>query len=154
MCRFSVTIWVSFGYTKPSATPWKWGLGQSQKHRRTFSPWRGSLTENTSLNSVATKDSSLIYVLLDVNNFIMTVKRFYYPTGCKIFLFRHATAFHPMMSSKIIWMSTVRAVRLLHIHMGDRRSVLKDLLGQNLRERGHLGDPGLDGMIILRWIFR
>jgi len=24
----------------------------------------------------------------------------------------------------------------------------------NLRERGHLGDPGLDGRIILRWIFR
>ena len=24
----------------------------------------------------------------------------------------------------------------------------------NLRERGHLGDPGIDGRIILRWIFR
>jgi hypothetical protein len=24
----------------------------------------------------------------------------------------------------------------------------------NLRERGHSGDPGLDGKIILRWIFR
>jgi len=24
----------------------------------------------------------------------------------------------------------------------------------NLRERGHFGDPGLDGRIILRWIFR
>jgi len=24
----------------------------------------------------------------------------------------------------------------------------------NLRERDHLGDPGVDGMIILRWIFR
>jgi len=24
----------------------------------------------------------------------------------------------------------------------------------NLRERDHLGDPGLDGRIILRWIFR
>jgi len=24
----------------------------------------------------------------------------------------------------------------------------------NLRERDHLGDPGLDGKIILRWIFR
>ena len=23
----------------------------------------------------------------------------------------------------------------------------------NLRERGHLGDPGVDGRIILRWIF-
>ena len=24
----------------------------------------------------------------------------------------------------------------------------------NLRERDHLGDPGIDGRIILRWIFR
>ena len=24
----------------------------------------------------------------------------------------------------------------------------------NVRERDHLGDPGLDGRIILRWIFR
>jgi hypothetical protein len=26
--------------------------------------------------------------------------------------------------------------------------------GGNLRGRGHLGDPGVDGRIILRWIFR
>jgi len=25
---------------------------------------------------------------------------------------------------------------------------------ENLRERNHLGDPGVDGRIILRWIFR
>jgi len=25
---------------------------------------------------------------------------------------------------------------------------------RNLRERDHLGDPGVDGRIILRWIFR
>jgi len=24
----------------------------------------------------------------------------------------------------------------------------------NLRDRDHLGDPGIDGRIILRWIFR
>ena len=24
----------------------------------------------------------------------------------------------------------------------------------NLKERDHLGDPGIDGRIILRWIFR
>jgi hypothetical protein len=28
------------------------------------------------------------------------------------------------------------------------------LLVENLRERGHLRDPGVDGRIILRWIFR
>ena len=26
--------------------------------------------------------------------------------------------------------------------------------GRNMRERDHLGDPGVDGRIILRWIFR
>jgi hypothetical protein len=26
--------------------------------------------------------------------------------------------------------------------------------GGKLKLRGHLGDPGVDGMIILRWIFR
>jgi len=26
--------------------------------------------------------------------------------------------------------------------------------GGNLRERDHWGDPGVDGRIILRWIFR
>jgi len=26
--------------------------------------------------------------------------------------------------------------------------------GVNLKERDHLGDPGLNGTIILRWIFR
>jgi hypothetical protein len=25
---------------------------------------------------------------------------------------------------------------------------------RNLRERGHLGDPGVDGRKVLRWIFR
>jgi hypothetical protein len=34
-----------------------------------------------------------------------------------------------------------------------KRGVDRVLLG-NLRERDHLKDPGVDGMIILRWIFR
>jgi len=37
--------------------------------------------------------------------------------------------------------------------MGEGRDVRRVLVG-NLRERDHWGDPGADGMIILRWIFR
>jgi hypothetical protein len=36
---------------------------------------------------------------------------------------------------------------------GERRGVYKVLVGK-LRERDHLRDPGIDGRIILRWIFR
>jgi len=32
--------------------------------------------------------------------------------------------------------------------------VLTGFLWGNLKERDHLRDPGLDGRIILRWIFR
>jgi hypothetical protein len=38
--------------------------------------------------------------------------------------------------------------------MGERRDVYSVLVGENLRERAHLGDPGVDGRKILRWIFR
>jgi hypothetical protein len=37
--------------------------------------------------------------------------------------------------------------------MGERRSVKRFWWG-NLKERGHFGDPGVDGRIILRWICR
>ena len=37
--------------------------------------------------------------------------------------------------------------------MGERRGIYR-LLGCNLRETDHLGDLGVDGRIILRWIFR
>jgi len=37
--------------------------------------------------------------------------------------------------------------------MGERRCVYMILVG-NLRGRDHLEDPGVDGRIILRWIFR
>jgi hypothetical protein len=36
---------------------------------------------------------------------------------------------------------------------GCKRGVFRNLVG-NLRKIGHLGDPSIDGMIILRWIFR
>jgi hypothetical protein len=37
--------------------------------------------------------------------------------------------------------------------MGERKGVCRVLVG-NLGGRGHLGDQGPDGRIILRWIFR
>jgi hypothetical protein len=36
---------------------------------------------------------------------------------------------------------------------GERRGVYRVLVGK-LRERSHLGDHGVDGRIIIRWIFR
>jgi hypothetical protein len=37
--------------------------------------------------------------------------------------------------------------------MGERRSVYRVLVGKP-EGKNHLGDPGVDGRIILRWIFR
>jgi len=37
--------------------------------------------------------------------------------------------------------------------MGERIGVYRILVGK-LRERDHLEDPGVDGRIILRWMFR
>jgi hypothetical protein len=37
--------------------------------------------------------------------------------------------------------------------MGERRGAYR-VLWENLRERVYLGDKGIDGSIILRWIFR
>jgi len=40
-------------------------------------------------------------------------------------------------------------------HMGERKGeVYTGIWWGNLRERNHLGDPGVDGSVILRWIFR
>jgi len=36
---------------------------------------------------------------------------------------------------------------------GERRGVYRVLVG-NLKDRDHLGSPGVDGRLILRWIFR
>jgi hypothetical protein len=37
--------------------------------------------------------------------------------------------------------------------MGERRGVYR-VSWENLSERDHLGDPGVEGRIILKWIFR
>jgi len=37
--------------------------------------------------------------------------------------------------------------------MEERKGVYRVLVGGNLRERDYLGDPDIDGRIILRWIF-
>ena len=37
--------------------------------------------------------------------------------------------------------------------LGEGRDVYRILVGK-LEGKNHLGDPGVDGMIILRWIFR
>jgi len=39
-------------------------------------------------------------------------------------------------------------------HTGERKDGYRVWGWENLRERDHLRDPGLDGRIILRWIFR
>jgi hypothetical protein len=39
------------------------------------------------------------------------------------------------------------------VRMGERGVMYRVLWG-NLREKDHLGDPGIDGRIILRWILR
>jgi len=36
--------------------------------------------------------------------------------------------------------------------MGERRGVYRFFLWGDLKERNHMGDPDVDGRIILRWI--
>jgi len=37
---------------------------------------------------------------------------------------------------------------------GEEERCIQGFGGGNLRERDHLGDPGVDGRIILKWIFK
>ena len=55
----------------------------------------------------------------------------------------------------IVWVIKLGKMRWAgHVaRMGETRGVYRVWWG-NLRERAHLGDPGIVGRIILRWIFR
>jgi hypothetical protein len=68
----------------------------------------------------------------------------------------HNEELHDLYSSRSI-ARVIKSRRMRwagHVaRMGERRGVYKRLIGY-LRERDHLGDPGVDGRIILRWIFR
>jgi hypothetical protein len=58
-------------------------------------------------------------------------------------------------SPNTVWMIKSRIVRLAgHVaRTGERRGIHR-VWWEHLMERDQLGDPGVDGRIILRWIFR
>ena len=58
-------------------------------------------------------------------------------------------------SPSIVWVIKLRRMRRAGhaAYLGEKRGAYRILVG-NLREGDHLGDPGIDGRIILRWIFR
>jgi PAS domain-containing protein len=58
-------------------------------------------------------------------------------------------------SPTIVWVIQLRRMRWVwHVaRMGEGRGVYRVWRG-TLRERGHWGDPDVDGRIILRWVLR
>jgi hypothetical protein len=61
----------------------------------------------------------------------------------------------PYCSPNVIWVNKSRRMRWVgHVARMGRGEGLTGFWWENLRERDHLEDPGADGRIILRWIFR
>jgi len=58
-------------------------------------------------------------------------------------------------SPNIVRVVTSRRRWAVHVaRMGERRGVWRVLVGGNLKERDHLGDPDVNGKILLRWVLR
>jgi hypothetical protein len=58
-------------------------------------------------------------------------------------------------SPNIVWLIKSRRMRWTgHVARIEERRGYTGFWWENLKERGHLGDPGIDGRIILRWIIR
>jgi len=58
-------------------------------------------------------------------------------------------------SPSIVWVIKSRRMKLAgHVACIGWGEVYTGFWWGNLRERDHLGDPGIDGGIILRWIIR
>ena len=58
-------------------------------------------------------------------------------------------------SSNIIWLIKLKRMKWAgHVTLWGRGEVHTGFWWENLRERDHLEVPGIDGRVILRWIFR
>jgi hypothetical protein len=68
----------------------------------------------------------------------------------------HNEELHDLYSSpNIVWVIKSRRMRWAgHVARMGRRESWVGFWWGNLRERDHCGDPGVDGRIILGWIFR
>jgi hypothetical protein len=68
----------------------------------------------------------------------------------------YAVNYRQYMPPNITWVIKLRIMRWAgHVAcMGESRGVYRFVVGKPEREMHHLEDPGLDGRIILRWIFR
>jgi hypothetical protein len=71
------------------------------------------------------------------------------PVGLKKYLYSSLNIVRVIKLRKIRWAGQAGQVA----RMGEKRGAYWFWLG-NRRERDHLEDPGVDGRIVLRWIFK